>query len=133
MSTCNFDNRSGFNLWVSYTYDDDDFFWDDLQLNFDYILETLPDLIFHKISLKSGYYSGVQILVEQGEDPTTLDNYDCQYCFGMCKSQAVRLFEAEVKRVNKKILPKFETIGFFKINCLGVFSNGEAIYEVAKK
>lgn len=132
MGTCNFYNQHNFDLWViDADGDDDEFFWDDLQLDFDHELKAMPDLIFHKLSLKSGYYSGVQILVDEIENPNDLDNYDCKNTFDLCKSQAVRLYNAEVERINKKILPKFKEAGFFKINCVGVFSNGEAIYAKA--
>lgn len=131
MSTCNFYNQNNFDLWVISSDDDDDFFWDDLQSNFDCEIKNIP-LVFHKIELKSGYYSDVQIFCKEIENPHELDNYDCKYYFDMYKSQAIRAYDAEIKRINKKILPKFKDLGFFKINCIGVFSNGEAIYELAK-
>lgn len=132
MSTCNFHNQSNFDLWVISSDDDDDFFWDDLQINFNYEIKNIP-LTFHKIELKSGHYSGVQIFFEEIQNPHELDNYDCRYYFDMYKSEAVKKYDAEIKRINKTILPKFKDIGFFKINCIGVFSNGEAIYELATK
>ena len=33
-------------------------------------------LTFHKISVESGYYSGVQFYVETTDDPTEMDNED---------------------------------------------------------
>lgn len=139
MGTCNFYNQSKFDLWVISEPDDIDeqeFFCDDVKENFKYEIEPYNDeLMFHKLELKSGYYSGAQVFVKelQGVNPHELDNEDCRYYFDLCKSQAIRKYEAELKRINKKILPNAESIGFFEINCLGVFSNGEAIYEVAKK
>ena len=132
MSTCNFYNQSNIDLWVIASDDNDDWFWDDLQVNFNWEIKNLPDLTFHKLELKSGYYSGAQIFVEEVQNPHELDNEDCKYYFDLYKSQAVKKYDAEINRINKKILPKFKDIGFFKINCIGVFSNGEAIYEYAK-
>ena len=133
MSTCNFHNQDNIDLWVIDFPDDEDadFFWDDLQIEFNHIIKSI-DLTFHKIELKGGYYAGAQVFFEEIQNPHELDNEDCRYYFDLCRSQAAKKYEAELKRINKKILPKFKDIGFFKINCIGVFSNGEAIYELAK-
>lgn len=134
MSTCNFYNQKDIDLWVIDSPDDEDteFFWDDLQIEFNHIIKSI-DLTFYKIKLKGGYYAGAQVFFEEIQNPHELDNYDCKYYFNLYKSQAVKKYDAELKRISKKILPKFKDIGFFKINCIGVFSNGEAIYELAKK
>ena len=51
----------------------------------------------------------------------------------MCRSIAIRKYKAEINRINKKLLPLFEKeLGFDHIRCIGVFSNGEAIYERVK-
>lgn len=132
MGTCNFNNQSDFDLWVIDNENDDDidWFWDDVQENFNSLVKK-DELMFHKLVLKGGYYSGAQIYVETIENPNELDNEDCYYHFDVCKSKAIRLYNAEIKRINKKVLPTFEQIGFYKINCVGVFSNGEAIYSLA--
>lgn len=63
------------------------------------------DLMFHKISLRSGYYSGVQFYVETEHD---LDEYDydndeCHYYFDCCRSVAYRKYEAEKRKINRKL------------------------------
>lgn len=97
------------------------------------LMEEFNDtLTFHEITFKSGYYSGVQLYVEEKEDPHELDNDDCHYYFDMCRSQAIRKYDAEIRKINKwmdKVAPEY---GWAELYCLGIFSNGEAIYEYTK-
>lgn len=100
-------------------------------------------LMFHDIIVKSGYYTGLQIFVElnsnfsdycvhDSEDIENLDNEDTKYLFDMCRSQFLIKFYSEISYINKKVLPELaKTFGFEEYNCIGVFSNGEAIYEKA--
>lgn len=89
-------------------------------------------LTFHRLELKSGYYDGVQIYVEElAEMPHILDNDDCHYYYDMCRSQAIRKYEAEVRKINKWMEKVATGYGWRKLHCLGVFSNGEAIYQYA--
>ena len=132
MGTCNFDSQDNFDLWVIDTSDLEEWDIDYISENFNhYNKET--NLKYHNLVLKSGYYSGLQIFVnELYENPINLTNEDCKYYYDKTRSQAIREYLLEVKRINKKILPIFKDIGFVKINCIGVFSNGAAIYEYAK-
>lgn len=96
------------------------------------------ELIFYKIEIGYGYYDGIQTFVDQTDwnyynDVEDMDNHACKYYFGMCRSKAIRKHNAEVNRINKKLLPLFQKeLGFDHIKCVGVFSNGEAIYERVK-
>lgn len=143
MSTCNYTTQSDFNLYI-YDEDLDDTLDEDTAINdYDFSMacvyeeskrlakELSKELMFHDIEIKSGYYTGIQTYVKKYyEDIEQLDNEDCHYYFDMCRSKAIRKYKAEVKRINKKLLPKFKTeLGFDHIKCVGVFSNGEAIYE----
>ena len=96
--------------------------------------------IFMDITLEPGYYDGVQLrvipsyLVKEYGTPADQDNDLCQYNFGMCRSVAMRKFESEKKWIKKKLLPTVaRCLGFRKLNCVGVFSNGEAVYQWAEK
>lgn len=88
-------------------------------------------LTFHKITFESGYYSGVQLYVEEMENPHELDNEDCHYYYDMCRSQAIRKYDAEIRKINKWMEKTAVEYGWRKLHCLGVFSNGEAIYQYA--
>lgn len=90
------------------------------------------DLMFHKLELKSGYYDGIQIYVEETENPHELDNDDCKYYYDMCRSQTVRKYEAEIRKINKWLEKVSTEYGWRKLYCLGVFSNGEAVYRYAE-
>ena len=90
------------------------------------------DLTFHKLKIKSGYYDGVQIYVEEMENPHELDNDDCRYYYDMCRSQAVRKYDAEIRKINKWLDKTAVEYEWRKLNCLGVFSNGEAVYQYAE-
>ena len=143
MSTCNYTTQSDFDLYI-YDEDLDDTLDEDTAINdYDFSMacvyeeskrlakELSKELMFHDIEIKSGYYTGIQTYVKKYyEDIEQLDNDDCHYYFDMCRSKAIRKYKAEVKRINKKLLPKFKTeLGFDHIKCVGVFSNGEAVYQ----
>ena len=85
-------------------------------------------LTFFKVVLRDGYYRGVQTLVECENDPHELDNEDCRYWWDMCRSKAIRKHEAEERRV-VKYLKGLRNDGLKELRCVGVFSNGEALYE----
>ena len=92
------------------------------------------ELQFFDITLKDGYYCGLQFYVEETEnmsyiDIENLDNEDTRYYFDMCKSEFLRKYKSEVNFINKKLLPKLAAyFGFEEYCCAGIFSNGEAIY-----
>lgn len=97
------------------------------------LMEKFNDtLIFHEITFKSGYYDGVQLFVEEKEEnPHELDNEDCRYCYDMCRSQAIRKYDAEIRKINRWMEKVATQYGWRELHCLGIFSNGEAIYEYA--
>lgn len=111
-------------------------FYDDILNGYDGFkgkMEEFNDtLTFHEIVFKSGYYDGVQLYVEEKEEnPHELDNEDCRYYYDMCRSQAIRKYDAEIHKINRwmeKVAPEY---GWRELHCLGIFSNGEAIYQYA--
>ena len=148
MSTANFCTMQNFPLYVK---TDDDFYYEteDNERHFDELeaqdfcnevedeLENINDnLIFHKITLKSGYYSGLQFYVEEVHDNLEdfiryWDNYDCRYHFGFYKSEAVRKFKCEITKVNRILKKLAKAYGFEKYHVSAVFSNGEVWYTKA--
>lgn len=99
------------------------------------------ELDFFTISFKDGYYSGIQTFVEPKhpndfdaidwlEYPHYYDNGVLFKEFGYNTYILKRKILAEIKRINNELLPKLkDTFCFDKIKCVGIFSNGEAIYE----
>ena len=99
------------------------------------ILHTLKrELQFFKITLKDGYYCGLQFYVEETGnmryiDVEDVDNEDTRYYYDMCKSEFLRKYNSEINFINKKLLPKLaKFFGFEEYYCRGIFSNGEALY-----
>lgn len=97
------------------------------------VMEEFNDeLTFHEITFKSGYYEGVQLFVEEKDNPHELDNEDCNYYYDMCRSKAIRKYDAELRKINRFMDKVATQYGWKELHCLGVFSNGEAIYQYAK-
>ena len=143
MSTPNFYTQDNFDLFVKAYEPEEDYdefeaelFYEDIFQGYDGfkdLMENLNDnLTFHHLEFKSGYYDGVQIYVDEFENPHELDNEDCRYYYDMCRSQAVRKYEAEIRKINKWMDKVATEYGWRKLHCLGIFSNGEAIYQYAE-
>ena len=81
----------------------DEMFYEDIFNGYDGfkgVMEKLNnDLTFHSMEFKSGYYEGVQLYVNTTENPHELDNEDCRYYFDMCRSQAIRKYDAEIRKI----------------------------------
>ena len=99
------------------------------------ILHTLKrELQFFKITLKDGYYCGLQFYVEETGnmryiDVEDVDNEETRYYYDMCKSEFLRKYNSEINFINKKLLPKLaKFFSFEEYYCGGMFSNGEALY-----
>ena len=106
-------------------YDADEMAMEDMQAEAERINEGL---VFHNVKVESGYYSGAQFLVEElYDDIDDMDNDYTRYQFDMCKSKAKRKFEAEVRRINRE-LRNLKKCGYEELECVAIFSNGEAVY-----
>ena len=98
-------------------------------------------LRFFTISFEDGYYSGIQTFIEpkQPNDFDALDfllypqYYDTKELFAQFGYNTYilkRKILKEINFINKTLLPQLKKYYFFdKICCVGIFSNGEAIYE----
>lgn len=111
------------------------FFYEDIINGYDGfkgLMEDFTDtLVFHKLDFKSGYYTGMQIYVEETENPHELDNEDCNYYFDMCRSKAIRKYDAEIRKINRWLDKVAVEYGWRELYCVGIFSNGEAVYKYA--
>lgn len=113
-------------------------FYSDMIMNFNYQIEAClkkykKDLIFFEPQLKDGYYDGIQTYIKFWQDShfnniDEMDNDDTHYYYNMNKSTAKRKYQSELNFINKKLLPDLKNIGFERLVCDGIFSNGEAIY-----
>lgn len=101
------------------------------EVNEDFARDNLM-LKFFRLSIKSGYYSGLQFDVDWNErvgDPEELDNEDAHYYFDCCRSEMLRRYKSERRTLAKRLKQLADYHGFEEIRCVGVFSNGEAVYE----
>ena len=98
-------------------------------------------LLFHEISIKSGYYVGLQLYVELNHaadnagftdaGPEYLDNESAHYYFDLCRSAAIRKYEAEQRKINRILEKIGRTYGMDKLAIYARFSNGETWYTKA--
>ena len=111
----------------------------DIINNFEYLVKEIlhtfnRELNFFEITLKDGYYCGLQFYVEETGnmayiDVENVDNEDTRYYYDMCRSEFLRKYYSEINFINKKLLPKLaKNLCFEEYYCAGVFSNGEAVY-----
>lgn len=111
------------------------YFYEDIIEGNDGFKDLMEDftetLCFHKLDFKSGYYTGIQIYVEEVENPHELDNEDCHYYFDMCRSKSIRKYDAEIRKINRWLDKVAVEYGWRQLLCLGIFSNGEAVYRYA--
>lgn len=97
--------------------------------------EINKELTFFQVGLESGYYVGVQFDVNFKMrwgcelDPEELDNEDAHYYFDCCRSEMLRRYQRERRKLGKKLKELADYHGFEEIVCVGRFSNGEAVYE----
>jgi hypothetical protein len=150
MGTCNFKTSDVFrNFAIGYLDDDD---WECLVDEFDRIKDDIIDdnnIYYFDIKLQSGYYDGsiLEVIpnktvgysydINELEHPDDIDSGYLGYNLGNWKpnkiysSQIKRAIKSEINIINKKVLPKLANLlGMKEIRCAGVFSNGEAIYEL---
>ena len=98
-------------------------------------------LLFHEISIESGYYDGLQLYVTLSHaadnagftdaGPEYADNESTRYYLDLCRSAAIRKYEAEQRKVNKILAKIGRAYGMDKLAIYARFSNGETWYTKA--
>ena len=138
MSTPNFCTMDRFPLFVLDTEPEDDEgepMWMDaweirsIMERLTHELEGLNDtLLFHYVSVRSGYYTGLQFYVSEDRDPSGEDNDYCRMSYDLCRSKAIRRYNGEQTRITRALRKLAKEYGFEEYYCAGVFGNGSAIY-----
>lgn len=121
MGTCNYINQEDFDLYVYEPHYSEQYLKefhdeygremneDDIMMDYDLESENFEwsladglkhykkELIFFNVMLKSAHYAGMQVYIDEKEyrNPNYMDNDECHYYFGVCRSIALRWFEAE--------------------------------------
>lgn len=133
MSTANFFPMRGFPLHAFFS-DSDEY---DREADYEYVWESVgaalrvanDELAYHELSLKAGYFDGVQLYVSELYNPNRLDNDACRYLFDMCRSRAIRAHEREKRRITRILGQLGRAYGFIELRITARFSNGEVWYE----
>ncbi len=132
MATANYRTMRNFDLFVFCPDEYDEFIYDDFQMDIEPDIEQLNEgLLFHKVSLKSGYYDGVQLYIDCEHELDLYNDYDddeCFYYFDMNKEDSYEAFFREIEYLKKELLKIAKNHGMNHLRCAGIFSNGEAIY-----
>ena len=119
--------------------DFDEFSADEYRYNLvHYIDQENENLLFHHITIRGGYYDGLQLYVNltnyadqagfTEDGPEYVDNESARYYLDMYRSQAIRKYEAEQRRVNRILAKIGRTHGMHKLGVYARFSNGETWY-----
>lgn len=130
MATANFVETENFPIVCidDETYEEFYFDLDDMMYDVEGSFEDL-DLKFHKVKVLAGYYEGGQIVFEEIHNPNEMDNDDTRYYFDMCRSKAIRAYDAEIRKINRRI-DKFCKEGVWgKLGVVGHFSDGSCVYK----
>lgn len=152
MSTANFHTQKKFPLFVisdelfEYSIEDDDenetgdvVYDEGFRADWCNYMKTRlaklnQELTFHEVILKSGYYSGIQLYVNESyETPYNMTNDECRYTWDMNRSTTIRKYDIEVRKVTKALRKLAQANSMQELNCVGIFSNGEAVYEFVKE
>jgi hypothetical protein len=114
------------------------FFYEDI---FRELEEINKELLFHEISIESGYYEGLQLYVSlthaadhagfTDNGPEYADNESTRYYLDLCRSAAIRKYEAEQRKVNRILAKIGRAYGMDKLAIYARFSNGETWYTKA--
>lgn len=97
-------------------------------------------LDFFNIDFEDGHYTGIQTYINSQtsefdaldflENPQYYNPSELFAEFGYNTYILKRKILAEIKHINNDLLPELAKMyNFDKIKCVGIFSNGEAIYE----
>lgn len=133
MATNNFCTMKKFDLWVMNTENFDGYDFRDAVEEMELAADRMnKNLMFHNITVKEGYYTGLQFFIEPEHelDAYNYDNDDCHYYFDMCKSLAYRKYQAEIKRINRELKKIGKLLGMVQILQSATFSDGSAFYKV---
>lgn len=102
-------------------------------------LKEFNDKLNHfELFIESGYYSGFQYNVKETdnyndyESVQDINDEDADYYYGMSAKEIKAEFENELKQIREFLKSKINSPYIIELNCMGIFSNGEAIYKEAK-
>jgi ribosomal protein L40E len=91
--------------------------------------DAIGGLMFHKVTVESGYYCGIQFYVEElYEDAEDFTNEDSNHEFGLCRSAMLRKLKSERNRISRELRKAAADLCLDELIVVGRFSNGECLY-----
>lgn len=91
-----------------------------------------------ELKLESGYYQGVQYDIEETdsyndyESIQDITDEDANYYYGLSAKEVKAEFENDLAKIREFLQKQVNSPYVIELNCMGIFSNGEAIYKEAK-
>lgn len=130
MATANFVTTKNFPILCidDETYEEIYFDYDDMVEDVEDTFENL-NLKFHEVKIVSGYYEGAQIVFEEVYDPNEMDNDETYWYFDMCRSKAIRAYDAEIRKINRRIDKFCKESVWGKLGVVGRLSDGSCVYK----
>lgn len=128
MSCPNYENMKNFPLFVLEDFEDEGDYYFAYMTMREELEELNRSLLFHKIGVESGHYYGMQLTVNEEENPNDLNNDECRYYFDMYRSVAIRRYNSEINKINRMLSRLANLHGFAEVVCTAIFGNGEALY-----
>lgn len=128
-----YEDYSNEDIWEAWDVLDYEFEHDELHQERDILNDSLK---WYCVTLRSGYYEGVQFYVEtnytdfDAKIPTMGLAWDDESCldeFGLNRGETRQMIAEEERKINE-FLQSTTDYGFRELICGGVFSNGEAVY-----
>ena len=108
----------------------DDWYCEDLAQQMKKVADELNNAQpFYKVTVESGYYSGIQFYVDEKYcDIEDMSNEESQDEFGMCRSKMLRKYKVAGNMIRKGLYKAKDELGLDELVCTARFSNGEAWY-----
>ena len=91
-----------------------------------------------ELKLESGYYQGVQYDIEETdsyndyESIQDITDEDADYYYGLSAKEVKAEFENDLAKIREFLHEQVNSPYVIELDCMGIFSNGEAIYKEAK-
>ena len=109
----------------------DEIFIDEIVREMQAVANRLNEhLLFHTVSVESGYYTGCQFYVDEKYcDISAMCNEETQDEFGMCRSKTLRKYASEGDFIRRELKKAKESLGLWELGITARFSNGETWYD----
>ena len=116
----------------------EELYWQEISEFAEHLEEELNEfnekLKHFKLTVEGGYYHGFQYNIEETssyddyESIQSIDDETADYYYGMTAKEIRAEFEQDLDEIREFLKESAKYPGLTEIYCVGVFSNGEAVY-----